>query len=75
MKAVISTNICDNEFCVDFDRFCHFCGTHFCGRGSGLDRCLREMEDWITAGQVSVEVGAEAGRDWIREKWKQVAEF
>lgn len=51
-----------------------FCGTNFCGRGSGLDSCLRELEDLITDGQVSAGVGAEVGGNWIRGKWKEVVE-
>ena len=35
--------ICDDWFCVDFGIFSHFCGTNFCGRGSGLGSFLWEV--------------------------------
>ena len=40
-----------------------------------MDRLLLELDDWITAGQVSVGAGTEARGDWIRGKWKEVVEF
>ena len=40
-----------------------------------MDRLLLELEDWITAGQVSAGAGTEARGDWIRGKWKEVVEF
>ena len=53
----------------------HFCGTKILGGGSQLDRLLLELDDWITAGQVSAGAGTEARGDWIRGKWKEVVEF
>ena len=46
--------LCDNLFCAELSYFGHFCGTNFVWGGSQLD-ILLELEDWITAGQVSVE--------------------
>ena len=62
----------DNGFRVDLGYFGHFRGTKFVGGGSRLDRLLLELEDWITAGQVSAGAGAEARGEWIRgngRKW------
>ena len=41
------------------------------GGGSQLDRLILELEDWITAGQVSAGAGAEARGDLISRKWKE----
>ena len=56
---------CDNGFRIDLGYFGHFRGTKFVGGGSQLDRLLLELEDWITAGQVSAGAGTEARGDWI----------
>ena len=61
----ICTKYCDDGFRVDLGYFGHFCGTKFVEGGSQLDRLLLELEDWITAGQVSVGAGAEARGGWI----------
>ena len=50
---VISTKNRDDGFRVDLGYFGHFRGTKFVGGGSQLEKCLRELDDWITAGQVS----------------------
>ena len=65
----------DDGFRVDLGSFGHFHGTKSVGGGSELYRFLLELEDWITAGQVSAGAGAEARGDWIRGKWKEVVEF
>ena len=74
-NPVISTKNCDNGLCVNLGYFGHFRGTKFVGGGSQLEKCLRELDDWITAGQVSAGAGTEARGDWIRGKWKEVVEF
>ena len=53
----------------------HFRGTKIIGGGSQLDRLLLELDNWITAGQVSAGAGTEARGDWIHGKWKEVVEF
>ena len=68
----ISTKYRDDGFRVDLSYFGHFQGTKFIGGGSQLVRLLLELEDLITAGQVSAGAGAEARGDWIRgngRKW------
>ena len=71
--AVISTKNRDDGFRVDLGYFGHFHGTKFIGGGSQLEKCLRKLDDWITAGQVSAGAGTEArvtgsvenGRKWL----------
>ena len=70
--ADICTKYRDDGFRVDLGYFGHFRGTKFVGGGSQLEKCLRELDDWITAGQVSAGAGAEARGDRIRgngRKW------
>ena len=64
--AELSTKFCDNGFCVDLG---YFGATQ---NLSGEDRFLLELEDWITAGQVSAGAGVEARGDWFGGKWKEV---
>jgi hypothetical protein len=71
----IFTKYCDDGFSVDLGYFGHFCGTKIVEAGSQVDRLLLELDDWITAGQVSAGAGTEARGDWIRGKWKEVVEF
>ena len=40
-----------------------------------MDRLFLELDDWITAGQVSAGAGTKARCDWIRGKWKELVEF
>ena len=71
-RSDICTEYCDNGFCFDLGYFGHFYGTKFVRGGYQLERLLLEVEDWITAGQVSVGAGAEARGDRIRgngRKW------
>ena len=72
LRSYICTKYRDDGFRVDLSYFGHFCGTKFVEGGSQLDRLLLELEDWITAGQVSVGAGAETRGDWIcgnGKKW------
>ena len=65
----------DDGFRVDLGHFGHFRGTKIVGGRFQVDRPLLELEDWITAGQVSAGTGTEARGDWIRGKWMEVVEF
>ena len=71
----IRTKYRDNGFCVNLGYFGPFHGTKIGVGGSQVDRLLLELDNWITAGQVSVGAGTEARGDWIRGKWKEVVEF
>ena len=73
--SVISTKNRDDGLRVNLGYFGHFRGTKFVGGGSKLEKCLRELDDWITAGQVSAGAGTKARGDWIRGKGKEVVEF
>ena len=78
-KETSGADICkkyhDDGFRVDLGYFGHFCGTKIVGGESQVDRLLLELDNWITAGQVSAGAGTEARGDWIRGKWKEVVEF
>ena len=72
LRPDICTKYRDNGFCVDLGYFGHFRDRKIVGGRSQVDRLLLELEDWITAGQVSAGAGLEARGDWIRGKWKEV---